>query len=45
MKHSEIEISFSVERYDEKMLKNGQNRYIEKKVHSFQTIKDIDLKF
>ena len=42
---SKIEISISVKVFDEKTAENDQNCYVAKKTHSFQTIKDIDLKF
>ena len=45
IKLSELKISFSDESYDEKTAENDQNCYVAKKTHSFQTIKDIDLKF
>ena len=41
MKPLEFEISISIKSYDEKATENNK---IKKKVHSFQTIKDINSK-
>ena len=45
MKPSQIKIPISIESYDEKTAENYRNGYVAEKKHSFQIMKDIDLKF
>ena len=45
IKPSELKIFLSIERNKNKIAENGQNVLRCRKLHSFQTIKDIDPKF